>query len=67
DRNVCISKGGTPQAGLCPGAANIQCCTCTTCKNAAACSANSGTPHAGICAGAANIQCCKGGSTSPGT
>ncbi|CAF1192845.1 unnamed protein product [Rotaria sordida] len=57
--------GGKTQVGLCPGVANIQCCSCTTCKDAAACRAGGGTPHGGICPGAANIQCCKGGGSTP--
>ncbi|CAF1248999.1 unnamed protein product [Rotaria sordida] len=60
-----VSKGGKTQVGLCPGVANIQCCSCTTCKDAVACRAGGGTPHGGICPGAANIQCCKGGGSTP--
>ncbi len=64
---------GRSVPGLCPGAANIQCCiptgtACTangksgTCISTAACA---GTSVAGFCPGAANIRCCvaNGGST----
>ncbi|GAQ84155.1 hypothetical protein KFL_001780100 [Klebsormidium nitens] len=67
DTTQCANKGGTSTAGLCPGAANIQCCTpksCTangqtgTCKDISTCS---GTKTAGLCPGPYNIQCCTSG------
>jgi len=67
----CASSGGHSEAGHCPGAANIQCCTygtCSvggvsgTCQETSSCS---GTKTPGYCPGPANIQCCtkKGGSS----
>lgn len=66
------SCSGKATAGLCPGAANIQCCveapkptvygSCTANGRPGQCIATSacttGAPVAGLCPGAANIQCC---------
>ncbi|CAF3417026.1 unnamed protein product [Rotaria socialis] len=68
-KGTCIatsSCSGTSVAGLCPGAANIQCCipkgtACTANGKSGSCIATSscaGTSVAGLCPGAANIQCC---------
>ncbi|CAM4870755.1 unnamed protein product [Rotaria socialis] len=68
-KGTCIatsSCSGTSVAGLCPGAANIQCCipkgtACTANGKSGSCIAKSscaGTSVAGLCPGAANIQCC---------
>ncbi|KEF63602.1 uncharacterized protein A1O9_01580 [Exophiala aquamarina CBS 119918] len=60
----CSSKGGSSTPGLCPGAANIQCCTYSTCLVGAQegiCQPTSsckGSTHAGLCPGGNNIQCC---------
>ncbi|KAI5804415.1 hypothetical protein EDC01DRAFT_779303 [Geopyxis carbonaria] len=77
---TCIATSacsGTSTPGLCPGAANIQCCTkptgvgtsCTissgvkgTCKATSSCT---GTSTPGFCPGASNIQCCT--TTAPST
>ena len=75
-KGTCIatsSCSGTSVAGLCPGAASIQCCI----PSGSVCSANgksgicistsscAGTSVSGQCPGAASIQCCvaAGGST----
>jgi hypothetical protein len=60
----CSSLGGTSTPGLCPGAANIQCCTYSTCfvgMQEGTCQPTSsckGSTHAGFCPGGSNIQCC---------
>jgi len=65
----CSSAGGTSEAGHCPGATNIQCCTYGTCKSGAGkCQPTAtctGTSTAGLCPGASNIQCCT--PSSPGS
>ena len=71
-KGVCVSvsngccKGGTATAGLCPGSADIRCCTspkCATpygdgvCKQSSACA---GRSVSGFCAGPSDVQCCIG-------
>jgi len=55
--------GGGYRAGLCPGAANIQCCLAATPSCPGQCQQNSlpcgGTYHAGLCPGGADVQCCQ--------
>jgi hypothetical protein len=62
--SACSSAGGKSEAGHCPGAANIQCCTygsCTAsgkkgfCQSTSSCT---GTSTPGLCPGASDIQCC---------
>ncbi|RFU25668.1 hypothetical protein B7463_g10670, partial [Scytalidium lignicola] len=71
----CHSSGGSSQAGHCPGAADIQCCThgsCSVggvpglCTPTSSCGSNGGTSTAGHCPGLANIQCCTYGKCSVG-
>ncbi len=66
----CTVRGGTTTSGLCPGPANIKCCTfpqptsygtCTAGSTAGKCFLTtqcSGTAYPGLCPGASNIQCC---------
>ncbi|KAE8447053.1 hypothetical protein EG329_011188 [Mollisiaceae sp. DMI_Dod_QoI] len=72
--STCSSQGGKSEAGHCPGATDIQCCTYGTCSAngvGGTCQPTdtcSGTSTAGHCPGPANIQCCtssKGGCTPP--
>lgn len=58
-------SGGTFHAGMCAGAANVQCCivAAPACGAGGRCKAtsagcNGGTFKAGLCQGASNIQCC---------
>ncbi|EON68222.1 hypothetical protein W97_07480 [Coniosporium apollinis CBS 100218] len=66
---TCRGAGGRSEAGHCPGAADIQCCTygaCTAGGKAGLCQPSetcTGTRTAGLCPGAANIQCCTAGTT----
>ncbi|CAF3193441.1 unnamed protein product [Rotaria sp. Silwood2] len=77
-KGTCISTAsctGRSVAGLCPGAADVQCCI----PQGSACTANgrsgicisttscAGTPVAGACPGAANIQCCVDSAGSSGS
>lgn len=64
--------GGTVTAGLCPGDADIKCCTQPTCSTPAGsgnclstsvCGARGGTSVSGYCAGPADLQCCVTGVT----
>lgn len=60
----CSSLGGKSTVGFCPGTANIQCCTYSTCfvgMQEGICQPTStckGSTHAGLCPGGNNIQCC---------
>lgn len=66
----CISTSscaGTSTPGLCPGAADIQCCTygtCTASGVSGSCQPSStctGTTTAGLCPGDSDILCCTSG------
>ncbi|CZR55764.1 uncharacterized protein PAC_05652 [Phialocephala subalpina] len=62
--STCSSQCGKSEAGHCPGATNIQCCTYGTCTVSGASgkcqptSTCSGTSTPGHCLGPSNIQCC---------
>jgi hypothetical protein len=69
DTATCATMPGyVSTAGLCAGAANIECCTpppaCSvggvagTCIQTSACATMGGTSTAGLCPGAADIECC---------
>ncbi|ORY11103.1 hypothetical protein BCR34DRAFT_332991 [Clohesyomyces aquaticus] len=68
----CNNLGGNSEAGHCPGAANIQCCTfsegsgdtCSangvsgTCMPTSSCPSSTGVSIPGHCRGPTDIQCC---------
>lgn len=69
---ACKSQGGYSEAGHCPGATDIQCCTypkgsgdtCTakgvtgTCMPTSSCPDSTGKSIPGYCSGPADVQCC---------
>lgn len=63
--------GGTLTQGLCPGSADIQCCTNAQCStpqgNGVCVSSCSGTSVPGYCAGPSDLECCVGGGCTLGT
>ena len=65
--SVCSTKSGVSLKGLCPGAADIQCCTKIPCGSGGKCmeSSNcSGTIKTGLCPGSSSFICCEGNSGS---
>jgi hypothetical protein len=64
DSGACSAGGGTSIAGACPwDAANVRCCSKTTCKGSgSACGWRSdcaGTSTTGLCPGPSQMQCCS--------
>ncbi|KAK0547761.1 hypothetical protein OC846_004723 [Tilletia horrida] len=58
----CSSAGGSSQAGYCPGASSIQCCTWSSSSCAGQCMPNlgcGGSSVTGLCPGGSEVQCCK--------